>query len=58
MGLRLDKRALTEIVEILRSGLTEGTDISQALRDLDFSIADDREDTLRLSEEYLDRKRA
>lgn len=33
--MKLDKRALLEIVDIVREGLTEGKDISAALRELD-----------------------
>ena len=33
--MRLAPEALAQIVDILRRGITEGTDISQMLRDLD-----------------------
>lgn len=54
--MRLDKRALAEIIEILRSGLQEGTDVSQALREMDLEV-DMTSGNVVLTEEYLTRKR-
>lgn len=48
--MKLAKDVLLEIVDIIRNGLVAGTDVSQALRNLDLSKNED--DTLSLSKEY------
>lgn len=50
--MKLDKRVLIEILEIVRSGFAFGVDISQKLRDLDLDV-DATTNSLCLSADYL-----
>ena len=52
--MKLAPEALLEIVNILRTGLAEGKDVSQALRELDLVVdpTDPSQSTLALSVGY------
>lgn len=50
--MRLGKDVLLEIVAIVQDGLINGTDVSQALRDLD--LAETADKNLSLSSSYLE----
>lgn len=49
--MKMDERALVEILEIVRSGFAYGTDVSEKLRDMD--LESDGAGKLKLTEQYL-----
>lgn len=52
--MKLAENALLEVVEILRKGLSEGTDVSEMLRELDLQVEKAKgESLLKLSDKYL-----
>ena len=49
--MKLSKEALVEIVDIVRQGIIELTDVSEKLRQLDL-VVDGESNTLKLTQEY------
>lgn len=52
--MKLDKWVLLEVMDIVRSGLTEQKDVSDLLRNID--LVEDEPGLLTLSKKYVDSK--